>query len=348
MELSKEEIAEFEQALKTNSGKGGSERVSKEIKSYDFIHPDKLSKVHLRVLQSLMSSLEKIWAGTLSNSLKREVSVEFISLEQTSYATYAGSLSEHSLVFGLLLGQLAGIGLLGVSADLAISMVDRMAGGDGKLQQDHRNLTLIEKTIIKRLVEKLAFDVRTALKPVTDIMITVEEMYDSTDDVQLSQEEMLLVAGFNWSLPTGEFKAALAFPVNAFDSIRDLLTPEHCMQSSTSTNKGPSTLASELLGSVQVVAAVELGRARVSMQDIVEMGIGDVIRLDRSADEPVTINVQGRTKFLGRPGLVGSKLAVQIMESAQNSSAPGLSETTPARERLQEVEIVGREDNIGQ
>jgi flagellar motor switch protein FliM len=113
-----------------------------------------------------------------------------------------------------------------------------------------------------------------------------------------------------------ENKINLAFPVNMFDSIRELLTPEHIMEekSETSNMAGPETTSA--LGYVMVDTVLELGRAKVSLHDVMNIGVGDVIRLDKAVDDPLDVTVQGTTKLYGRPGLVGNKMAVQIMDQA--------------------------------
>ena len=41
---------------------------------------------------------------------------------------------------------------------------------------------------------------------------------------------------------------------------------------------------------------------------------GDIVRIERKADEPVVLSVDGKHTFLVRMGLQGRKKAVQILE----------------------------------
>ncbi len=320
MELSQEEIDGFKDALETNAVEGSVKE--KEVRSFDFLHPDKLSKVHLRVLQSLFSVLERTWSGTLSSLLRLEATVTLDSIEQVQYGAFASSLPAQSTLSPLLLGGLPGTGYFGMPGDLALATVDRLAGGSGQVIGDLRELSQIEFSILKRLLDRLIVDIRIATKPVSDIEFAIGDQIASSTDSEVGEEEMFLVVGLSWQLVSETYKVALAIPVDSLDSIREFLTPEHCMQSKASEESAPKTLASELLGGVRVEAAVELGRARVSMSDVAGLGIGDVIMLDRSASDPLTVTVQEKKKFNGRPGLVGNKMAIQITESLTEAVPP--------------------------
>lgn len=325
MELSQEEIAEFSQTIKsTDEGAR-----SKQVRPYDFIHPDKLSGMHLRALQSLMSSLERTWPETLLAMLRSEATVALASLEQASFASHAAASADRCMVVGMTLGKLPGMSFLNIPTELALSAVDRLAGGAGKLHGELRDLTQIESKIIKKLISRLSIDLCAAWQPITAMDIDINEFYPSFDDIELDREEMYLVTSFVWGIEPKEYKIALAIPVNAFDSVRDRLTPEQLMQSGQKGNKNASVCAAELLGTVQVDADVELGRARVSVQDIIGVGIGDVIKLGRAADDLLDIRIHGQVKFYGRPGLIGNRLAVQITEQAQDTER-----TTKAEEEM--------------
>jgi flagellar motor switch protein FliM len=54
------------------------------------------------------------------------------------------------------------------------------------------------------------------------------------------------------------------------------------------------------------------------MREVMEMGVGDVITLDKLVDDQLDVYVQGKMKFHGRPGLSGNRVAVQITEMARD------------------------------
>ena len=64
----------------------------------------------------------------------------------------------------------------------------------------------------------------------------------------------------------------------------------------------------------------ELGRGTASFQELQELRVGDVLKMDTEIDDPTIIYVNDEPKFLGRPGRVGRKNAVQIVQSIEVQS----------------------------
>jgi flagellar motor switch protein FliM len=61
-----------------------------------------------------------------------------------------------------------------------------------------------------------------------------------------------------------------------------------------------------------VTCAVRLGSASLSVDELLEMQVGDVLTLDRQQHEEVEILIGKGIKFFARPGIRGKKLAVHI------------------------------------
>ena len=59
----------------------------------------------------------------------------------------------------------------------------------------------------------------------------------------------------------------------------------------------------------------ELAAGRATFQELQGIQVGDVLKLDTEIDEPTVIYVSEEPKFIGRPGRVGRKNAVQIISA---------------------------------
>lgn len=77
----------------------------------------------------------------------------------------------------------------------------------------------------------------------------------------------------------------------------------------------PSSDLAQLCG-VSVEIAVEVGRARMSLGDALALGPGAVVVLDRVADEPVDLLVNGRRIARGEVVVADGQLGLRITEVA--------------------------------
>lgn len=77
-----------------------------------------------------------------------------------------------------------------------------------------------------------------------------------------------------------------------------------------------ATAGVERLGDVSLEVAVEIGRARLPVRDLLRLGRGSVIELDRSPGDPVDVLVNGTLFARGEIVVVGDDLGVRITEIA--------------------------------
>lgn len=78
------------------------------------------------------------------------------------------------------------------------------------------------------------------------------------------------------------------------------------------TQADPSSLG--LLADVELELTVELGQTRRNIKDILAMGPGSVMELDRHAGETVDILVNGRLVARGEVVVIGENYGVRITE----------------------------------
>lgn len=68
----------------------------------------------------------------------------------------------------------------------------------------------------------------------------------------------------------------------------------------------------DLLRDVILRVTVELGRVQMSVKDVLNLGAGSIIELDKLAGEPVDILVNGMTIALGEVVVVDEKFGVRV------------------------------------
>ncbi len=68
-----------------------------------------------------------------------------------------------------------------------------------------------------------------------------------------------------------------------------------------------------------VPVAIELGRTRMSVQDVLALGRGSVIHLDRLAGEPIDVFVGDRRFAEGEVVVVGEQFGVRITRILSNA-----------------------------
>jgi len=75
----------------------------------------------------------------------------------------------------------------------------------------------------------------------------------------------------------------------------------------------------DLILDVQLNVAVELGRARMQVRDVLGLGPGSVVELDKHAGEPVEVVVNNKTVARGEVVVIDENFGVRITEIVSQS-----------------------------
>lgn len=75
----------------------------------------------------------------------------------------------------------------------------------------------------------------------------------------------------------------------------------------------------EFLYDVPLQVSVEVGRARILLKDLLQMGEGYVVELDKLAGEPLDLYVNARLVARGEAVRVGDKFGIKLTEVVSQS-----------------------------
>jgi len=95
------------------------------------------------------------------------------------------------------------------------------------------------------------------------------------------------------------------FQFAPFDSITD---------STASAAPTSSGLSLESLGDIELDVTLELGRAEVTIEELLQLRAGSVVSLDKAAGEPIDILANGRLVARGEVIVVEGKFGVRLCE----------------------------------
>ena len=90
------------------------------------------------------------------------------------------------------------------------------------------------------------------------------------------------------------------------------------------TDAGGASTFDALLD-VSMPVAIEIGRASMTVKDILQLGIGSVVQLDRIVGEPVDIYVSDRRFAQGEVVVVGEHFGIRITRVMAGASGEGMS-----------------------
>jgi flagellar motor switch protein FliM len=96
--------------------------------------------------------------------------------------------------------------------------------------------------------------------------------------------------------------------------VGELSSQQRYAASSKKTSVKRSEKLHKTMENVPVPLIAELGTTQIPVREMLELTPGDVIKLDGKISDDLVLKVGNQPKFKCKPGLSGTKMAVQISE----------------------------------
>lgn len=329
--LTQEEInALFAEFAKTAQGEpqGDSQaRASdggpKEYKVYDFRRPDKFSKDQLRTIQMLYEGFSRRVSSVLSAHLRFPVRVEVEQVSQMLYDEYMAGIKSPAALYVFEPEPWEGTSLLDMGAGLVLAMIDRLLGGSGRYKGKPRELTEIEQALLKSIVVRVLDEFGETWEPFTKLNVRLVSFESNPAFAQIAEpNETVCVTSFEVKMVDTNGTMRLCIPHSALQQVKPRLSARRVFSQEKRAPKG--AMGEDVKAKLELVAVpitVTLGTAQVTAGELVDLSVGDVIKLDQRATDRLKVVVGRTPKFLAIPGSSGSKLAVQITDILSSEEA---------------------------
>ena len=285
------------------------------VRDYDFRRPLKFTRENLRLLSSLHDALGVAFGVDLSGMLRSPVVSSLTELHQQAYAEFVDRVNEGYFVYALESEPLPSHFMIAISRDVVFASLDRLQGGLPKRLREDREATDIENGLIQRHLLPLVMEgVRTGWAEVDRLNLKVVMSDTSATYMRIAlPSDACLTADIKIHVGDAEGMIRVCYPFAMIESLVAKLADANVPPSSI-VRRSPDDAEQVRrgLGNIQVPIIVELGNAEVTLNDVLELQIGDVIPLGSRVAGDISVLVNGERKYHARPGLRSKRLAIRI------------------------------------
>lgn len=290
------------------------ENGEKSAKNYDFSRPTKFSKEHLRTLEIIFEHYGRLLSTHLPAYLRRNVQVEVMNLEAVVYQEFTNALSNPVLLGIVDFSPLEGNIVIELAENLGYAIVDRMLGGFGVPLEKSRDFSEIELVIIERI-----FTVITNLlsEPWSNVVKLEPRLVRIETNSQFAQiispSEMASIITLNVKIGDVEGMMNVCLPYNCLEPVIDKLNTKYwysTMQSMDDANY--QDFIEVAIAKARIPIRAVLGKSIISLNDLINMQKGDIIKLDSKVNDELNVYVGNIRKFTALPGSSSDTYAVKI------------------------------------
>lgn len=285
-----------------------------QIKNYDFARPSKFSKEHLRTLEIIFEHYGRLLSTNLPVYLRKNIQVEVMNSEAVTYSEFSNALSNPVLLGIVDFSPMKGSVILEMASNLAYAMVDRMLGGSGEPLSKSRDFSEIELLIIERIMGACVELLREPWQNVVDLHPRLERIETNSQFAQIiSPSEMIAIITVTVRVGDVEGLMNVCLPYITLEPVMDKLNTKYWYSTIQDKDEQQYAEAIEsLISRAPIPVKAILGNSAISVNDFVNLQVGDIIRLDRKVDEELDVYVGNIRKFTALPGASGEDYAVRV------------------------------------
>ena len=286
----------------------------RKIKSYDFNRPNRFSKDHMRTLEMLHEIFSRGFTASVAAYLRTVAEIKVTSVTQLPFREYTMSLPRPDCIFVLKMEPLDGSLLLEINPELVLTLIDRILGGPGKAPTAARELTLIEQSVIEKIVNRGMENLQEAWLKVGHFQPKLTGYETTAQFVQIvAPNEIAAVIEFEVKINEVTGKMSMCIPYVVLEPVIGDLSAQKwfTVGKKESTAETVENLT-KVMKETFVPIVVQVGSAQITVQELVRLKAGDVIRLNTTPHNEIDVLIEGLVKLKGRPGISSKKKSIQI------------------------------------
>lgn len=285
-----------------------------EPQPFDFRRPTTLSREHVRAMQIVQETLARGFTTTLASKLRAVCSVSIRDIEQRPYEEYARDLPNPALLTLLSLRPLGGTAMLQIPLRIGYAATELMLGGVGGANQPRREMTDLELSLMRTILDLMMPEIRYAFGPIVEVEPTIVGQESNPQFAQLvAPTDMVIVASFDVRIEAVTEVMTLCIPFSSLQPHLEALSNTDRSHGETAEKLAEGgARVRQHIGDSDICATAHFRSAVATSSQIVDLDVGDVLLFNHPVGHPLTLQTGGAPIFDVTIGRVNRHLALQI------------------------------------
>jgi flagellar motor switch protein FliM len=311
--LSQDEIDALLHGVDSGAVKTEPEAAPGEVRSFDFTQQVRIVRGRMPVLEVINDRFARLFRTSLFNMMRRTPEVSVGQVQLSKFADYIPTLHVPTSLNLVKVHPLRGTALIVLDPKLVFAAVDNFFGGSGRFAKiEGREFTATEGRIIHTLLRHIFADLKEAWSHVAplDIEYLSSEINPHFANI-VSPSEIVVITSFHLELDGGGGDIHITMPYSMIEPLREMLDAGVATDRVEHDERWLMALKDEI-EDAEVDLTTVLGRAKVSLAEMLNFRAGDVVPFDFTGR--ATVMAEDVPIFRGTYGVSHGQHAVKIEE----------------------------------
>ncbi|MDD2851658.1 MAG: flagellar motor switch protein FliM [Desulfuromonadaceae bacterium] len=289
------------------------------VANYDLVNAD-AHKGYVPNLDIIYDSFIRYNRVNLSNRLRKSIEIKKVGARSYKFDDFLQTLPTPVCMGIFKIEPLKGAALVSFDSTLVLSLVDSLLGGTGsaKVSTANRMFTSIELRIMEKIVGDALLDLEKAWAPLYATHMSLLRMETNPRLLNIVPPEYQIVT-MTLKIQIDDISGNIMFavPFMTIDPIREKLKTGMQFDLMAIDPQWSNRLSAEIM-EAPMEASVEMGNARISLRELLDLSPGDTIMLDSACSSEMVVKIEGVPKYFGVPGITHGNKAIQISKICSN------------------------------
>jgi flagellar motor switch protein FliM len=289
------------------------------LQPHDFRNSSLLSPRQMRKLRAHETQFLNAMEARVTLFLRSQFPVKLASIQIDSYQklTEGWATPTHLILFKT--EPLRGVSVLEIPLRLGLTIVDRLLGGPGRIEEKEREISEIEKALLDQIVQIILEEWCNnwaAIKPLKPSLLGCESngRYLQTAPPQTN----MLTIAIDARLGDCAGQIKLAFPYAALEPcLRQLCGASESVAEPPPAAPAPPAKWNRAMDDVALPVTAEWQGLELSAREVLHLKVGDVLQISPQMARQVCLRLGEISKFNGRLGTQAGHWAVELTEASK-------------------------------
>ncbi len=282
------------------------------IQPYDIGRQERIVRGRMPTLELVNERFARLLRIGFFNFVRRSTEISVSPPKVQKYSDFIRNLVVPTNLNLVTVSPLRGTALFIMDPTLVFQVVDTLFGGNGQVHTrvEGRDFTPTEQRVIQRMLAVIFEDYRRAWEPVQTFEFKYVRSEMNTQFANVATPtEIVVSTSFDIDLGTGGGGLHLCFPYAMLEPVRDIIYSAVQADRNTGDSRWVTMLGDQIQGAeVELVAM--LAHTQVTLRQVRDLQIGDVISLD--IPDSIEVQVDGVPLMRCKYGVSHGQYALKV------------------------------------
>ncbi|MDD4799125.1 MAG: flagellar motor switch protein FliM [Clostridia bacterium] len=295
-----------------------------KIRDYNFKTPKKLTKEQIKIIMGIYENFARQLASYFSGILRSYTQINVISIEELHYYEYNNALPDTVLIGVIEMNSPEGIILVDISNSITYNLIERSLGAGSREDPliPEREFSDIEISLMERILKQIAFFTKEAWSGLIKTDAQLKLIETNARLIQsIAMDEIVVIIVMEVTIGNAKGSINVCIPCINIEPVINTLNRNKYSSKRVIDSTKEELIKDMLITGVKAapleVTAI-LGETVLSLREIINLQIGDVIKFDLDVGSNIKLNINGvETWFYGTPGIKKNKKAIKVNKVMQ-------------------------------